>query len=142
MSSKDFFSDGLCCGAGYGYYDVDVQNEDGSWRSAVRGRKFAGMISHMIGEHKHHRSYSKHANFFFSKTLIIFPKLFKDVGRTESTMTGRDKAYLIAHNKRRLEWHSRYNKAYVPLKWSKGELSSFLFAIFSGCLFLTHLPLL
>jgi hypothetical protein len=53
-------------------------------------------------------------------------------------MTGRDKAYLIAHNKRRIEWHSRYNKAYVPLKWSKGELSYFLFALFYVYLFLTH----
>jgi hypothetical protein len=39
-------------------------------------------------------------------------------------MTDRDKAYLIAHNKRRIEWHARYNKAYVPLKWSKGEYMS------------------
>ena len=54
MSPKDVFRDGLCCGAGSGYYDVDVQNEDGSWRSALRGSEFAGMMSHMIGEHKHH----------------------------------------------------------------------------------------
>jgi hypothetical protein len=40
-----------------------------------------------------------------------------DVGQTESTMTERDALYLEAHNVRRKEWHARYNKAYVPLKW-------------------------
>ena len=43
-----------------------------------------------------------------------------DVGKTESTMSSRDKEYLIAHNKRRKEWHATYGKVYVPLRWSKG----------------------
>jgi hypothetical protein len=47
----DLFRDGMCCDSGRGYYDVDVQNEDGSWRSAVRGSKFFGMKNHIIGEH-------------------------------------------------------------------------------------------
>ena len=50
----------------------------------------------------------------------------KDVGQTESTMTDRDKAYLVAHNKRRIDWHARYNKEYIPLKWSAGLKESSL----------------
>jgi len=42
----------------------------------------------------------------------------------EPTMTSRDRQYLAAHNKRRREWHTRYDKEYVPLKWSKGKLIS------------------
>jgi len=88
---EDAFKDGICCSAGEGHYSIDVQNEDGSWRDAVRGSKFASSVKHII-----------------------------DVGLTESTMTDRDKAYLVAHNKRRIEWHARYSKEYVALKWSKG----------------------
>lgn len=55
--------------------------------------------------------------------LIILACARSDVGRTESSMTDRDKAYLIAHNKRRIEWHAYYGKQYVPLKWSRGESS-------------------
>ncbi|KAL3764953.1 hypothetical protein ACHAWU_003813 [Discostella pseudostelligera] len=88
---KDSFRDGLCCASGSGYYSVEVQNENGSWRDAVKGNKFLGAKQHIV-----------------------------DVGRTESTMTDRDKAYLVAHNKRRMEWHAYYGKQYVPLKWSRG----------------------
>jgi hypothetical protein len=54
MPSKDVFRDGMCCGSGQGYYDIDVQKKDGSWRSAVRGGKFLGSKRHMIGEYKDH----------------------------------------------------------------------------------------
>lgn len=87
----DDLKDGMCCSAGNGHYDIEVQNKDGSWRDAVRGKQFYGKKMHTI-----------------------------DVGKMESTMTDRDKEYLIAHNKRRLQWHTEYGKAYVPLKWSKG----------------------
>jgi hypothetical protein len=40
-----------------------------------------------------------------------------DVGQIESVMTERDMLYLVAHNTRRKEWHSKYNKEYIPLKW-------------------------
>jgi hypothetical protein len=60
MLPKDDFCDGLCCVAGFGYNNIDVQNKDGSWRSAVSGSKFSGVISYMIGEDEHHLSCFKH----------------------------------------------------------------------------------
>ena len=38
----DDLKDGMCCSAGNGYYDIEVQNKDGSWRDAVRGKQFYG----------------------------------------------------------------------------------------------------
>lgn len=55
--------------------------------------------------------------------LIIIARALPDVGRTEASMTDRDKAYLVAHNKRRMEWHAYYEKQYVPLKWSRGKFT-------------------
>ena len=81
----------MCCSVGQGYYSIEVQNDDGSWREAVRGSEFESSKIHVI-----------------------------DVGQTESMMTDRDAGYLVAHNKRRMEWHARYSKEYVPLKWSNG----------------------
>ena len=40
-----------------------------------------------------------------------------DVGQIESVMTERDMQYLEAHNTRRMDWHTRYNTEYVPLRW-------------------------
>ena len=45
----------------------------------------------------------------------------KDIGEQESMMTERDAMYLESHNRRRIDWHARYNKEYIPLKWSKGK---------------------
>jgi hypothetical protein len=33
-------------------------------------------------------------------------------------MSNRDKQWLTSHNKRRMKYHSKYNKKYIPLKWS------------------------
>mmetsp|Transcript_13630 Transcript_13630/g.29273 ORF Transcript_13630/g.29273 Transcript_13630/m.29273 type:complete len:376 (-) Transcript_13630:192-1319(-) len=75
-----------------GYYKISVRNPDGSWRQAVQGREFTSSMKHTI-----------------------------DVGKTESTMTDRDLWYLEAHNWRRNEYHvNRYNKEYIPLRWSQG----------------------
>ena len=91
---NDDFKDGLCCSAGRGYYKVDVESslESSGWRQAVQGTQFTSA----------------------TKTHVI------DVGSIESQMTNRDDLYLEAHNKRRKDWHGRYNKKYVPLKWSTG----------------------
>jgi hypothetical protein len=75
-----------------GYYKVSVQNKDGSWRVALKGSKFQG-----------------------SKVTQLI-----DVGGQDMLMTERDRGYLEAHNVRRMEWHGRYNKEYVPLMWSNG----------------------
>jgi hypothetical protein len=72
-----------------GYYKVLVQDGQSGYRVAVTGSDFVG----------------------FKKTYQI------DVGQTESLMTDRDALYLEAHNTRRMDWHARYNKEYVPLKW-------------------------
>eukprot|EP00804_Cyclotella_cryptica_P019252 CCRYP_006148-RA/>CCRYP_006148-RA protein AED:0.07 eAED:0.07 QI:1254/1/1/1/0.8/0.66/6/271/302 len=39
-------------------------------------------------------------------------------GRLLVQMTERDKQWLSSHNIRRKRYHSKYNKKYVPLKWS------------------------
>jgi hypothetical protein len=52
-------------------------------------------------------------------------------------MTDRDKAYLVAHNKRRMEWHAYYGKQYVPLKWSRGEFSVYYVHVNCQCIPLT-----
>ena len=74
-----------------GYYKVLVQDGSG-YRVAVADTKFeARKVQYVV-----------------------------DVGQTESGMTERDAAYLEAHNVRRMDWHARYNKEYVPLRWSQG----------------------
>ncbi|KAL7505987.1 hypothetical protein ACHAXN_003355 [Cyclotella atomus] len=73
-----------------GYYKVFVQDANG-YRVAVAGTNFGSKVQHII-----------------------------DVGQTESVMTERDVLYLEAHNTRRMDWHARYNKEYVPLRWSQG----------------------
>ena len=67
-------------------------------------------------------------NHLNSSILISFPTLnflliMKDIGEQESMMTERDHMYLESHNRRRIDWHARYNKEYIPLKWSKGKYS-------------------
>jgi hypothetical protein len=39
-------------------------------------------------------------------------------GRLLAQMSTRDRQWLNSHNKRRQKYHSKYNKKYVPLKWS------------------------
>jgi hypothetical protein len=66
----------------------------------------------------------KGSSFESKKSHVI------DVGQMESTMTERDALYLEAHNTRRKDWHTRYNKEYVHLKWSQGlKDSSMKYAI-------------
>jgi hypothetical protein len=74
-----------------GYYKVFVQDTSG-YRVAVTGTNFGSKVQHVI-----------------------------DVGQTESLMSERDLLYLEAHNTRRMDWHARYNKEYVPLRWSQGK---------------------
>jgi hypothetical protein len=38
----------------------------------------------------------------------------------ESSMTDRDREWLVAHNVRRETWHQRHGETYVPLTWSTG----------------------
>ena len=105
---KDKFEDGLCCGNGNGYYKISIRNPAGSWKKVVQGDKFGASMTHVI-----------------------------DVGQTESTMTERDALYLEAHNWRREDWHGRYNKEYIPLKWSQGLKDSameYAVALLDTCL--------
>ena len=74
-----------------GYYKVFVQDDQSGYRVAVAGTEFGFKETHQI-----------------------------DVGQTEFGMTERDALYLEAHNKRRMEWHAKYGKEYVPLRWSQG----------------------
>ena len=47
---EDRFNDGMCCSAGQGYYNIDVETKAGSWRKAVRGSKFLGSKVHVVGK--------------------------------------------------------------------------------------------
>ncbi|KAL7547206.1 hypothetical protein ACHAWF_010523 [Thalassiosira exigua] len=85
---RDEHSDGMCCSYGGGYYKVYLKEEDGSWDEIISG----GNIR--TKETKH------------------------SINLQEQTMTDRDGDWLNSHNSRRKEWHERYNKTYVPLKWS------------------------
>jgi len=40
------------------------------------------------------------------------------INLTGQIMSQRDADWLDSHNSRRREWHERYNKTFVPLKWS------------------------
>ena len=88
---SDLFKDGMCCAAGNGSYSIEVMKKNGQYRQAASGGSFGSNMSHVI-----------------------------DVGHTESKMTDRDEQYLVAHNKRRREWHARYGKEFRPLVWSNG----------------------
>lgn len=81
----------MCCAAGNGSYSIEVMKKNGQYRQAASGGSFGSNMSHVI-----------------------------DVGHTESKMTDRDEQYLVAHNKRRREWHARYGKEFRPLVWSNG----------------------
>jgi hypothetical protein len=50
--------------------------------------------------------------------------------------TDTDEQWLIAHNSRRKEWHTRYGKTYVPLNWSnalKAQAKAYAQELLSTC---------
>lgn len=50
--------------------------------------------------------------------------------------TDMDEKWLQAHNTRRKEWHTRYGKSYVPLKWSnvlKAQAKAYAQDLLSTC---------
>lgn len=126
---EDTFNDGMCCSAGQGYYNIDVETKDGTWRKAVRGSNFLGSKVHVVGKSMVFMLcliFCQMLHHFKSIILIYFQLsnsccAIKDIGEQESMMTERDHMYLESHNRRRIDWHARYNKEYIPLKWSKGK---------------------
>jgi hypothetical protein len=50
--------------------------------------------------------------------------------------TDTDEQWLVAHNSRRKEWHTRYGKSYVPLQWSnalKSQAKTYAQELLSTC---------
>jgi hypothetical protein len=50
--------------------------------------------------------------------------------------TDTDELWLVAHNSRRKEWHTRYGKSYVPLNWSnalKAQAKAYAKELLSTC---------
>ena len=50
--------------------------------------------------------------------------------------TDTDEQWLVAHNSRRKEWHTRYSKSYVPLNWSnalKAQAKTYAKELLSTC---------
>ena len=50
--------------------------------------------------------------------------------------TDTDEQWLVAHNSRRKEWHTRYGKSYVPLNWSnalKAQAKTYAKELLSTC---------
>ncbi|KAL7529567.1 hypothetical protein ACHAXR_006401, partial [Thalassiosira sp. AJA248-18] len=87
---RDEYSDGMCCSYGEGYFKVHLEDDDGSWDEIISG-----------------------GNFKLKEET-------QGINLKEQNMSDRDKEWLESHNTRRKEWHERYGKTYVPLKWSNG----------------------
>lgn len=59
--------------------------------------------------------------------LIIILSIVGVVTQIQMNSIGnvvRDKEYLISHNKRRKEWHIKYNTTYIPLTWDNSLKST------------------
>ncbi|KAL7542082.1 hypothetical protein ACHAXR_011501 [Thalassiosira sp. AJA248-18] len=107
----DLFKDGMCCTFGKGKYTGYVgaskifsSPDDGEdWEKRVHA--FAISTSNA----SHPPPTKKPTPKPNSSVLPFNPKI---------GMTTRDTDWLESHNTRRKEWHERYGKTYVPLKWS------------------------
>ena len=56
----------------------------------------------------------------FSGGSFAEKELTRIINLEGQEMSDRDSEWLESHNTRRKDWHERYNKPYVPLKWSEG----------------------
>lgn len=79
-----------CCKNGEGFFKLYLEEGDGSWNEIISG-----------------------GSFFVKEVSYV-------INLQPQTMTKRDQDWLDSHNTRRKEWHERYGKTYVPLKWSNG----------------------
>jgi hypothetical protein len=48
---------------------------------------------------------------------IVVTQIQQKQNGTSDNNIARDNEYLISHNKRRKEWHTKYNTTYIPLTW-------------------------
>ena len=102
---KDKMKDGFNSG---GYYKVFVQ-EGQAYRVVVAGSEFAFKKAHLFDI-----GYNAQGKEGADRDGLEDEE---NESETEPSMTDRDALYLLAHNRRRKEWHERYNKQYIPLKW-------------------------
>ncbi|KAL7530881.1 hypothetical protein ACHAXR_003725, partial [Thalassiosira sp. AJA248-18] len=92
---QDLFKDGMCCTFGEGKYAGYIGNEK--------------IFSSPTGD----ENWEKRGHPFTipSSDLPLDPKI-------QPGMTAREEEWLDSHNTRREQWHARYGKSYVPVKWS------------------------
>ena len=110
---KDKMKDGFKSG---GYYKVFVQ-EGQAYRVVVSGSEYAFKKTHVfdIGQAEEEDEEVNAQEKEGADRDGLEEE--ENKSHTGSSMTERDLLYLEAHNKRRKEWHVRYNKEYIPLKW-------------------------
>ena len=112
---KDKMKDGFKSG---GYYKVFVQEGEAyEYRVVVSGSEYAFKKTHVfdIGQAEEEDEEVNAQEKEGADRDGLEEE--ENKSHTGSSMTERDLLYLEAHNKRRKEWHVRYNKEYIPLKW-------------------------
>eukprot|EP00571_Detonula_confervacea_P016091 CAMPEP_0172310254 /NCGR_PEP_ID=MMETSP1058-20130122/11375_1 /TAXON_ID=83371 /ORGANISM="Detonula confervacea, Strain CCMP 353" /LENGTH=369 /DNA_ID=CAMNT_0013023031 /DNA_START=8 /DNA_END=1117 /DNA_ORIENTATION=- len=115
----DLFSDGICCSSGNGQYSGYV---DGS------------TIFSLTNDDS---DWEKKVHGFKISTSNVLPF------NPKISLSDRNNEWLVSHNTRRKNWHERYGKTYVPLKWSNSlEEESRVFAekLLEGSCGLYHDP--
>lgn len=115
----DLFKDGMCCTTGNGRYIGYVDgtqrfsspsdNSDWETRSHPFSISTGSTSSNGNNSNGSNNSNSNNSNNNLSD-LPFDSKI--------TSTTDRDDEWLVAHNTRRKEWHTRYGKSYVPLSWS------------------------
>ena len=108
FTMKDKFNDGLKNG---GYYKVFVHDGQSGYRVAVAGVEFGFKETYQIDVGQIDVGQIDVGQVDVGRT---------DIDQPDNGLTERDALYLEAHNKRRMEWHTKYDKDYIPLKWSQG----------------------
>jgi hypothetical protein len=95
---NDKFKDGMCCASGNGGYAGYVSGS----------KKFGSSSGESDWGQRVHE---------FSVATSSGTQQF--TSKNDDVLTDRDRLWLVGHNTRRKEWHTRYGKSYVPLQWSK-----------------------
>ena len=116
----DKAKDGLCCEKGQGKYTAFV---DGIMR-------FSSPLSSTTWAKRVHLF-----TIFPPPTSRPNPTQF-DNGSSVQNMSDRDKEWLDSHNNKRQLWHTRHNKAFVPLSWDsslKAESKVWAEHLLSSC---------
>ena len=109
---------GYCLSAGTYKFTINDKFKDGM--NAGDGGSYAGYVAgtKRFGSPSGESDWDQRVHEFSvgtsSGTTINSSEQF--TAKIDTTDT--DEQWLVAHNSRRKEWHTRYGKSYVPLQWS------------------------